>query len=160
MNKSYLLFTAAFTAPLVFRALVFRGRKLREPEQILDELKLLPCAIEDESEMWNLDKDSQFWKEISGMRGLFRIRRKAEHLKDFVRSLQLSREDEDEMQFISHRCYWITILVFIQLLILPFSTPHFLARWAAGLYSEVRTRSLTLCGEYNQDLYISLRVFS
>lgn len=158
MNQPYLIFAALLAAGLLIRAIVFRGRKLREPHQILSELRLLPCPVSiEDSEMWGLQRDSEFWSEIKGMSGLWRIRRKALHLKDFVRSLNLSPEDADEMRFISQRCYWITVLASVQFALLPFSAPHFMARWAAGLYSEVRTRTLTLCQEYNRDYYVPLR---
>jgi hypothetical protein len=161
MNRSYILYAAVITAPLVVKSLLFRGRRRNDPEYILTELRRLPCSVSvEDSEMWSMDKDSAFWQDIQGMRGLWRLRRKAIHLRDFVCSLDLPPEDADEMAFISHRCYWITTMIAIQLALLPFSNPHFAARWAASLYAEIRTRSLTLCSEYNRPMYDSLRVLA
>jgi hypothetical protein len=157
----YALVLSALVAPLIYRLISFSKRRLGTPMQIVGMLELLPFLYPiEESEMWGAERDRTLWIQIGGVKGLATLRKKAVLLKDFVRSLDLSDSDGDEMIFVTHRCYWITGLVVLQLALLPLHTPHFLARWAVGLYSEMSTRSLTLCQHYTPDLYPTLKAIT
>lgn len=153
----YALVVIALIAPLIYRMASFLDRRMKTPKQIIGRLEKLPFQypIED-SKVWGAERDQELWLQIGGSEGLRTLRTKAILLKDFVGSLDLADSDRDEMIFVTHRCYWIIALVVIQLALLPLRTPHFLARWAVGLYSEMSTRSLTLCEHYKPELYSTL----
>jgi hypothetical protein len=157
----YVLILTALVTPIVYRMASFWKRKMKTPTQIIGQLEQLPFQYPvEESEMFGPERDRALWAQIGGVKGLATLRNKAVLLKDFVASLDLADSDGDEMIFIAHRCYWIIALVALQFVLLPLRTPHFLARWAVGLYSEMSTRSLTLCRHYAPELYPTLKAIT
>jgi hypothetical protein len=134
-----------------------RHRRLRRPEDILEDLKETPRVGDFEDfGTWSKERDAAYWKSIGGMRGLFLLRKRAIYLRDFTRGLISETDYCKDAEYICQRCNWITVLVAIQLICAPFSEFHFAGRWAAALCFECWTRTLTLCCEYNRELYIPL----
>src|ERR1700734_1273705 len=145
----YALVLAVLVAPLIYKLITFSKRRQSTSTQIIGLLEQLPFHYPfEDSEIWGAERDMALWMQMGGAKGLATLRSKAVLLKDFVSSLDLADSDGDEMIFVTHRCYWITALMALQFALLPLSTPHFLARWAVGLYSEMSIRSLTLCMHY------------
>jgi hypothetical protein len=156
-SPEVLLLFLAFSLPAIFRLATTRHRRLRRPEDILRDLKSIPSVGDiSDFESWSKERDAAYWKSIGGMRGLLQARRRAIYLRDFTCSLLSENIHCEDAEYICQRCNWITVLVVLQFICIPFSEFHFAGRWATALCCECWTRTLTLCCEYNRDLYIPL----
>lgn len=158
MNSPEVLFSAlALSLPIFFRLAMTRRRRLRHPEDVLKDLKSIPTIGDiNDFESWSRERDAAYWKSIGGMHGLLQARKRAIYLRDFTRSILPESDASREAEYICQRCNWITVLVVVQLVCIPFSEFHFAGRWAVALCFECWTRTCTLCAEYNLDLFIPL----
>ncbi len=92
---------------------------------------------------WTIEDDRRFWTRIQGRRGLRRLRRDARALERLCKRLSASPND---LEFMKYRLWLMSVCIRFSdfegaARIIYRKLPHFFARFAAELFSEMLDRA-------------------